>query len=110
MLEDIEFIYKCTNAIIFDNSIGIRMKKKVKYQNEEISERNSIRDKSPKKLDDKKSSEDEGEKQQIVENIEEEKTTQVDGPGTYSTTPYNPDDTVFTSFVLRDECFNLINS
>jgi len=30
MLEDIEFIYKCKNAIIFDNSIGIREKKKSK--------------------------------------------------------------------------------
>lgn len=28
MLEDIDFIYKCTNAFIFDNSIGIRLKKK----------------------------------------------------------------------------------
>lgn len=26
-LSDIEFVYKCKNALIFDNSIGIRMKK-----------------------------------------------------------------------------------
>lgn len=30
MLEDVEFIYKCKNAVIFDNSIGIRKKKSIR--------------------------------------------------------------------------------
>ena len=66
MLEDIEFIYKCTNAIFFDNSIGIRMKNKLKNDKEESVEKiaadqNLIDDRIIKKKDEKISNEDDGE-------------------------------------------------